>query len=60
MPKSQKTPDNSELFEVYYQNCLDSIDKLFAFMINTDGSEKFMDKIYKLSDYINSKIENID
>ena len=55
-----KTPDNSELFEVYYQNCLDSIDKLFAFMIKTDGSEKFMDKIYELSDYINSRIENID
>lgn len=55
-----KTPDNSELFEVYYQNCMDSIDKLFAFMIKTDGSEKFMDKIYELSDYINSRIENID
>jgi chromosome segregation ATPase len=58
--KVREIPDNSELFEVYYQNCMDSIDKLFAFMINTDGSEKFMDKIYELSDYINGKIEDID
>ena len=56
----ENSSDNSAKFNVYHQNCINAVNQLFDFMINTDDSEKFMEKIYELSDYINSKIENID
>jgi chromosome segregation ATPase len=54
-----KTPDNSELFEVYYQNCLDSIDKLFAFLRNKN-LKSFNERLYELSDILNDNISMLD
>ena len=54
-----KTPDNSEIFEVYYQNCLDSIDKLFAFLRNKN-LKSFNGKLYELSDILNDNISMLD
>lgn len=54
-----KTPDNSELFEVYYQNCLDSIDKLFAFLRNKN-LKSYNGRLYDLSDILNDNISMLD
>lgn len=54
-----KTPDNSELFEVYYQNCMDSIDKLFDFLRNKN-LKSFNDRLYDLSDILNDNISMLD
>lgn len=54
-----KIPDNSELFEVYYQNCLDSIDKLFAFLRNKN-LKSFNGRLYELSDILNDNISMLD
>ena len=54
-----KTPDNSELFEVYYQNCIDSIDKLFAFLRNKN-LKSYNGRLYDLSDILNDNISMLD
>ena len=54
-----KIPDNSELFEVYYQNCMDSIDKLFAFLRNKN-LKSFNGRLYELSDILNDNISMLD
>lgn len=54
-----KTPDNSELFEVYYQNCIDSIEKLFAFLRNKN-LKSFNGRLYELSDILNDNISMLD
>ena len=54
-----KTPDNSELFEVYYQNCIDSIEKLFAFLRNKN-LKSFNGRLYDLSDILNDNISMLD
>lgn len=57
--ESKKIPDNSELFEVYYQNCLDSIDKLFAFLRNKN-LKSYNGRLYELSDILNDNISMLD
>ena len=57
--KVREIPDNSELFEVYYQNCLDSIDKLFAFLRNKN-LKSFNGRLYDLSDILNDNISMLD
>ena len=57
--KVREIPDNSELFEVYYQNCLDSIDKLFAFLRNKN-LKSFNGRLYELSDILNDNISMLD
>lgn len=57
--ESKKIPDNSEIFEVYYQNCLDSIDKLFAFLRNKN-LKSFNKRLYELSDILNDNISMLD
>lgn len=54
-----KTPDNSELFEVYYQNCIDSIDKLFAYLRNKN-LKSYNGRLYDLSDILNDNISMLD
>ena len=54
-----KTPDNSELFEVYYQNCIDSIEKLFAFLRNKN-LKSYNGRLYDLSDILNDNISMLD
>ena len=54
-----KIPDNSELFEVYYQNCMDSIDKLFAFLRNKN-LKSYNGRLYELSDILNDNISMLD
>lgn len=54
-----KIPDNSELFEVYYQNCMDSIDKLFAFLRNKN-LKSYNGRLYDLSDILNDNISMLD
>lgn len=54
-----KAPDNSELFEVYYQNCIDSIDKLFDFLRNKN-LKSFNERLYELSEILNDNISMLD
>ena len=54
-----KIPDNSELFEVYYQNCIDSIEKLFAFLRNKN-LKSYNGRLYELSDILNDNISMLD
>lgn len=57
--KVREIPDNSELFEVYYQNCIDSIDKLFAFLRNKN-LKSFNERLYELSEILNDNISMLD
>lgn len=57
--KVREIPDNSELFEVYYQNCIDSIEKLFAFLRNKN-LKSFNGRLYDLSDILNDNISMLD
>lgn len=54
-----KISDNSELFEVYYQNCIDSIEKLFAFLRNKN-LKSYNGRLYDLSDILNDNISMLD
>ena len=57
--KVREIPDNSELFEVYYQNCMDSIDKLFTFLRNKN-LKSYNGRLYELSDILNDNISMLD
>lgn len=57
--KVREIPDNSEIFEVYYQNCLDSIEKLFSFLRNKN-LKSFNKRIEELSDILNDNISLIE
>ena len=57
--ESKKIPDNSEIFEIYYQNCIDSIEKLFAFLRNKN-LKSFNKRLYELSDILNDNISMLD
>jgi len=57
--KVREIPDNSELFEVYYQNCIDSIEKLFAFLRNKN-LKSYNGRLYDLSDILNDNISMLD
>ena len=57
--KVREIPDNSELFEVYYQNCIDSIEKLFAFLRNKN-LKSFNERLYGLSEILNDNISMLD
>ena len=57
--KVREIPDNSELFEVYYKNCMDSIAKLFAFLRNKN-LKSFNERLYELSEILNDGISMLD
>lgn len=57
--KVREIPDNSELFEVYYKNCMDSIDKLFDFLRNKN-LKSFNERLYELSEILNDNISMLD
>jgi chromosome segregation ATPase len=57
--KAREIPVNSKLFEIYYQNCMDSIDKLFAFLRNKN-LKSYNGRLYELSDILNDNISMLD
>lgn len=57
--KIREIPDNSEIFEIYYQNCIDSIEKLFGFLRNKN-LKSFNKRLYELSDILNDNISMLD
>lgn len=57
--ESKKIPDNSAIFEIYYQNCIDSMDKLFDFLRNKN-LKKFNHRIEELSDILNDNILSVE
>jgi hypothetical protein len=57
--KAREIPVNSKLFEIYYQNCMDSIDKLFDFLRNKN-LKSFNERLYELSEILNDNISMLD
>jgi len=57
--ESKKIPDNSAIFEIYYQNCIDSMDKLFDFLRNKN-LKKFNHRLEELSDILNDNILSVE